>query len=118
MVRTKMEPTYYFINLTIALFLYDREQCEVFNGDVVSIRAVRNEVSSIWEVRGDHQECRLVVQPDQLLSCTTLTSGLRCRRRAVLSEWLRGMPGSDKSGAMTLGALLHEVTQNVSAAPV
>nr|XP_032806001.1 DNA replication ATP-dependent helicase/nuclease DNA2 [Petromyzon marinus] len=55
----------------------------------------------------------VVVNPDLLLSGTTVTNGIRCPRRAVLSERFKG-GGEWGTRQMLLGTLLHEVFQRAA----
>ncbi|XP_061420867.1 DNA replication ATP-dependent helicase/nuclease DNA2 isoform X2 [Lethenteron reissneri] len=55
----------------------------------------------------------VVVNPDLLLSGTTVANGIRCPRRAVLSERFKG-GGEWGTRQMLLGTLLHEVFQRAA----
>lgn len=65
--------------------------------------------SSIWILDMEHGF--LVHYPDMLLSATTVTGSLFCRRKSVLSNWFRGMEPTAR--VMVLGSLAHELLQEV-----
>ncbi|XP_011696156.1 PREDICTED: DNA replication ATP-dependent helicase/nuclease DNA2 isoform X2 [Wasmannia auropunctata] len=80
--------------------------------DTVTIQAARDG-SRRWIV--DDKNGFLVTQPDLLISGTTVTGGLFCRRRAVLAEKFRkieSLPNlhGDYS-VMTVGSLVHQWLQ-------
>ena len=51
----------------------------------------------------------LVVDPDRLVSGTSVVSSLFCRRKAALSEWFKGLEGGSKT--MFVGTLAHSLLQ-------
>ena len=51
----------------------------------------------------------IIVNPDRLMTGTSIVSTLFCMRKAVLNEWFKGIEGTNK--VMLLGTLLHEVLQ-------
>lgn len=79
--------------------------------DIVTIQA-KKELQQ-WVV--DNNNGFLVIQPDRLISGTTITSGLFCTRRAVLTEKFRkieSLPCLDADySVMTVGSLVHQWLQ-------
>ncbi|XP_024871221.1 DNA replication ATP-dependent helicase/nuclease DNA2 [Temnothorax curvispinosus] len=79
--------------------------------DIVTIQAKKD--SRQWVV--DNNNGLLVTQPDLLISGTTITSGLFCNRRAVLTEKFRkieSLPNLDGDySVMTVGSLVHQWLQ-------
>lgn len=57
----------------------------------------------------DNNKGLLVVDPDNLLTCTTIAAGLWCSRKAWLNTLLPGQFGTTK--ALLTGTLVHEVYQ-------
>uniref|UniRef100_A0A914UU51 DNA replication ATP-dependent helicase/nuclease DNA2 n=1 Tax=Plectus sambesii TaxID=2011161 RepID=A0A914UU51_9BILA len=53
----------------------------------------------------------LVYDPDTLVPCTTVTSGVFCRRKAVLSDRFKGGCGAP-SKQMFVGTIVHELFQS------
>ena len=51
----------------------------------------------------------LVVNPDMLVSGTSIVSTLFCMRKAVLNERFKGQDGPSRS--MLIGTLVHELLQ-------
>lgn len=79
--------------------------------NIITIQAKRE--SQQWVI--DNNSGFLVIQPDRLISSTTVTSGLFCSRRAVLTEKFRKIeslpcPNADYS-IMTVGSLVHQWLQ-------
>lgn len=84
---------------------------QVKTNDIVTIQAKRE--SQQWIV--DNNSGFLVIQPDILISGTTITGGLFCSRRAILMEKFRKIeslpcPDADYS-LMTIGSLVHQWLQ-------
>lgn len=79
--------------------------------DIVTIQAKKD--SQQWII--DNNNGFLVTQPDMLISGTTITSGLFCNRRAVLSEKFRKIESLPSLNAdysvMTVGSLVHQWLQ-------
>ncbi|XP_078659491.1 DNA replication ATP-dependent helicase/nuclease DNA2-like [Branchiostoma floridae x Branchiostoma belcheri] len=61
----------------------------------------------------DRDRGYVVVTPDLLMSSTAVANGIKCLRRAVLSERFKGTDGSSKQ--MLLGTILHDVFQAATA---
>ncbi len=76
-------------------------------GDVVHILADYSDDLDAFKV--DDKEGLLVVNPDRLISGTSIVSSLFCMRKAVLSEWFKGAEGTTKT--MFVGTLVHELLQ-------
>lgn len=79
--------------------------------DIVMIQAKKN--SQQWII--DNNNGFLVVNPDMLISGTTITSGLFCNRRAVLTDKFRKIESLPSLNAdysvMTVGSLVHQWLQ-------
>ncbi|OXB74721.1 UNVERIFIED_CONTAM: hypothetical protein H355_001553 [Colinus virginianus] len=81
------------------------ESVPVVPGDIVHLEGDRS--SGAWII--NEQSGFLVLYPDLLLSGTTISSSIRCMRKAVLSERFRG---SESGSRQTLvGTILHEIFQ-------
>ncbi|NWS36033.1 DNA2 nuclease, partial [Polioptila caerulea] len=102
------------LTITASPSLEDTEQCILRNGwesvpvvpgDIVHLEGECS--SGTWVINA---QCGyLVLYPDVLLSGTTISSSIRCMRRAVLSERFRGSePGSRQ---MLVGTILHDIFQ-------
>ena len=66
--------------------------CRVEEGDTVNVLAERDE-SSGGAFKVDDMSGLLVVNPDALVSGTSVVSTLFCMRKAVLNETFKGMEG-------------------------
>lgn len=79
--------------------------------DIVTIQAKRDPQQ--WIIDNNHGF--LVTNPDMLISGTTITSGLFCNRRAVLTDKFRrieSLPSLNADySAMTVGSLVHQWLQ-------
>ncbi|NXI18175.1 DNA2 nuclease, partial [Irena cyanogastra] len=102
------------LTITASPSLEDTELCILRNGwesvpvvpgDIVHLEGECS--SGTWVINA---QCGyLVLYPDLLLSGTTISSSIRCMRRAVLSERFRGSElGSHQ---MLLGTILHDIFQ-------
>ncbi|XP_012541123.1 DNA replication ATP-dependent helicase/nuclease DNA2 [Monomorium pharaonis] len=80
--------------------------------DIITIQATKDTRRG-WIVHNN--DGFLVTQPDLLISGTTITSGLFCSRRAVLSEKFRkieSLPNLEADySIMTVGSLVHQWLQ-------
>jgi len=98
--------TFFEPKLEKKLFLSGSWLSTVVNvGDVVNIEAE-------WEgdeARVDDRGGTLVVNPDMLVSGTSVVSTLFCMRKAVLGERYKGSEGGSK--VMLLGTIVHELLQ-------
>ncbi|NXV67931.1 DNA2 nuclease, partial [Molothrus ater] len=102
------------LTITASPSLEDTELCILRNGwesvpvvpgDIVHLEGECS--SGTWVISA--QSGYLVLYPDLLLSGTTISSSIRCMRRAVLSERFRGAePGSPQ---MLIGTILHDIFQ-------
>ncbi|KAI8520978.1 Tripartite DNA replication factor [Branchiostoma belcheri] len=78
----------------------------VQSGDIVHVLA---EFGADGVGTVDRDRGYVVVTPDLLMSSTAVANGIKCLRRAVLSERFKGTDGSSKQ--MLLGTILHDVFQ-------
>ncbi|BFG01759.1 DNA replication ATP-dependent helicase/nuclease DNA2 [Drosophila madeirensis] len=78
-------------------------------GDIVSLLAKWQPSQSVYVVDKKHGFC--VTNPDFLISGTTVTGALFCRRKAVLQERFRGLQWNNR--VMVVGTLVHELFQRV-----
>ena len=53
----------------------------------------------------------MVINPDFLISGTSVVSGVFCRRKAVLNERFKGIDSSNQ--IMLVGSLVHQLFQEV-----
>ena len=74
-------------------------------GDIVNVLGLDEEVNKDWVI--DDMNGLLVVNPDVLISGTSIVSTLFCMRKAVLNERFKGQEGSSRS--MLIGTLVHEL---------
>ncbi|CAG0913650.1 unnamed protein product [Notodromas monacha] len=77
---------------------------EVVVGDTVNAFA-----TSGFPLKIDNSAGLLVVNPDFLISGTSVVSGLFCRRKAVLAQSIRGCDPGNKE--MLVGTILHSIFQ-------
>ncbi|XP_066304674.1 DNA replication ATP-dependent helicase/nuclease DNA2-like isoform X2 [Branchiostoma lanceolatum] len=82
----------------------------VQSGDIVHVLA---EFGADGVCTVDRDRGYIVVTPDLLMSSTAVSNGIKCLRRAVLSERFKGTDGSSKQ--MLLGTILHDVFQTATA---
>ncbi|NXT13291.1 DNA2 nuclease, partial [Prunella fulvescens] len=102
------------LTITASPSLEDTELCILRNGwesvpvvpgDIIHLEGECS--SGTWVINA--QSGYLVLYPDLLLSGTTISSSIRCLRRAVLSERFRGCElGSPQ---MLVGTILHDIFQ-------
>ncbi|XP_035007188.2 DNA replication ATP-dependent helicase/nuclease DNA2 [Hippoglossus stenolepis] len=86
------------------------EMTPVCCGDVVHLEG-RSDGGS-WVV--DREQGFLVLLPDSLISGTSISSSIRCMRRAVLSDMFKSFDGGSKQ--MLNGTMVHEVFQRAATA--
>ncbi|KAF3686321.1 DNA replication ATP-dependent helicase/nuclease DNA2 [Channa argus] len=107
--------------LTISCFraLHPTETCllkdgwevmPVFRGDVVHLEGRSD--GGTWIV--GREQGFLVLFPDTLISGTSISSSIRCMRRAVLGDMFKSFDGGSKQ--MLNGTMVHEVFQRAAAA--
>ncbi|NWZ22193.1 DNA2 nuclease, partial [Asarcornis scutulata] len=102
------------LTVTSSQSLQDTELC-VLRGGWESVPVVPGDIvhlegdcsSGMWII--DEQSGYLILYPDLLLSGTTISSSIRCIRRAVLSEKFRGSDSGSRQ--MLVGTILHEIFQ-------
>lgn len=91
-----------------------RKDAKVQKDDIVVIQARKE--NNQWII--DNSNGFLIVQPDALISGTTVSGALFCKRKAVLSEKFRKMeslpPFMGDSTPLVIGSLVHELLQTVS----
>uniref|UniRef100_A0A665UB13 DNA replication ATP-dependent helicase/nuclease n=1 Tax=Echeneis naucrates TaxID=173247 RepID=A0A665UB13_ECHNA len=89
------------------------EMTPVFRGDVVHLEGQSDGGS--WLV--DNQQGFLVLLPDTLISGTSVSSSIRCMRRAVLGDMFKVRKSFDGgSKHMLNGTMVHEVFQRAATA--
>ncbi|KAH8386694.1 hypothetical protein KR093_001972 [Drosophila rubida] len=86
-------------------------QTPIEPGDVVSVQAQWQPSLTSYVVNKEFGYC--VIQPDMLISSTTVTGSLFCRRKAVLQDRFRGVDGAN--AVMVVGTVVHELLQTVLA---
>uniref|UniRef100_A0A8C7Y3M3 DNA replication ATP-dependent helicase/nuclease n=1 Tax=Oryzias sinensis TaxID=183150 RepID=A0A8C7Y3M3_9TELE len=86
------------------------ETTPVRRGDVVHLEG-RSDAGT-WLVERD--QGFLVLQPDSLISGTSISNSIRCMRRAVLGEMFKSFDGGSKQ--MLNGTMVHEVFQGAAKA--
>ncbi|NXE47799.1 DNA2 nuclease, partial [Casuarius casuarius] len=77
----------------------------VVPGDIIHLEGECS--SGTWII--NEQSGYLILYPDLLLSGTTISSSIRCMRRAVLSEKFRRSESGSRQ--MLVGTILHEIFQ-------
>ncbi|XP_028459168.1 DNA replication ATP-dependent helicase/nuclease DNA2 isoform X2 [Perca flavescens] len=86
------------------------EMTPVCHGDVVHLEGHSDAGS--WVV--DREQGFLVLLPDSLISGTSISSSIRCMRRAVLGDMFKSFDGGSKQ--MLNGTMVHEVFQRAATA--
>uniref|UniRef100_A0A3Q1FPZ8 DNA replication ATP-dependent helicase/nuclease n=1 Tax=Acanthochromis polyacanthus TaxID=80966 RepID=A0A3Q1FPZ8_9TELE len=86
------------------------EMTPVRRGDVVHLEGCSDGGS--WLV--DREQGFLVLLPDSLISGTSISSSIRCMRRAVLGDMFKSFDGGSKQ--MLNGTMVHEVFQRAATA--
>ncbi|RKP20492.1 Dna2-domain-containing protein [Rozella allomycis CSF55] len=81
-------------------------------GDSCNVVNVKNEKLLGVEtyVIDDESDLLIIVCPDVIISGTTIADSFSCQRKAFLNEKVKS---SDKSGALILGVILHELYEIV-----
>lgn len=86
---------------------------QIKEGDIVMIQA-KKELQN-WIVDNDHGY--IIIQPDTLISSTTVVGGLFCNRRAVLSQMFRKIESlphlTSSQTVLTIGKIVHKLLQKV-----
>ncbi|XP_072565933.1 DNA replication ATP-dependent helicase/nuclease DNA2 isoform X2 [Paramormyrops kingsleyae] len=105
------------LKITASKIMYPTESCvlkegwestPVAIGDIVHLEGESDRGS--WFIGRDSGF--LILQPDVLISCTSISSSIRCMRRAVLSERFKAFDGS--SMQMLNGTMVHEIFQKAA----
>lgn len=86
------------------------EMSPVLCGDVIHLEGCPGEGS--WTV--DREHGFLVLHPDTLISGTSVSSSIRCMRKAVLGDIFKTFDGGSKQ--MLNGTMVHEVFQKAAMA--
>ncbi|XP_017274119.1 DNA replication ATP-dependent helicase/nuclease DNA2 [Kryptolebias marmoratus] len=86
------------------------ETTPVCRGDVVHLEGFSE--GGTWLV--DRERGFLVLSPDSLVSGTSISSSIRCMRRAVLGDLFKSFDGGSKQ--MLNGTMVHEVFQRAATA--
>ncbi|XP_041839063.1 DNA replication ATP-dependent helicase/nuclease DNA2 isoform X2 [Melanotaenia boesemani] len=86
------------------------ETTPVRRGDVVHLEGSCDD--GTWLV--DREQGFLVLLPDSLISGTSISSSIRCMRRAVLGDMFKSFDGGSKQ--MLNGTMVHEVFQRAATA--
>ncbi|KAM9409213.1 DNA replication ATP-dependent helicase/nuclease DNA2 [Pholidichthys leucotaenia] len=86
------------------------EMTPVCHGDVIHLEGCYDGGS--WLV--DREQGFLVLLPDSLISGTSVSSSIRCMRRAVLGDMFKSFDGGSKQ--MLNGTMVHEVFQRAATA--
>lgn len=81
------------------------------------VPVVQNIIHIIGDYKDRPQECivvnnednLMVVQPDLLITCTTVSEGFFCKRKLVLRDRLKS--GSETNIHMIYGSIIHEIFQ-------
>ncbi|RXG72621.1 DNA replication ATP-dependent helicase/nuclease DNA2 [Armadillidium vulgare] len=99
-----------FIVVGVERNIYQREMYESYikEGDIVHI-LFSEEVNSQFYV-SDHKGI-VVVNPDYLISGTSVVSAVFCPRKSVLNERFKGYDGGNK--IMIIGSLVHQLFQDI-----
>ncbi|KAL0964691.1 hypothetical protein UPYG_G00327630 [Umbra pygmaea] len=84
------------------------ESTPVSQGDVIHLEGPS--VLGSWLI--DRDSGFLVLLPDVLISGTSIASGIRCMRRAVLGEMFKSFDGGSKQ--MLNGTIVHEIFQKAA----
>ncbi|XP_073321000.1 DNA replication ATP-dependent helicase/nuclease DNA2 [Pagrus major] len=112
-------PGHKTLTLTCSKSLHPTETCllkdgwemtPVRRGDVVHLEGHPEGAS--WVV--DREHGFLVLLPDSLISGTSISSSIRCMRRAVLGDMFKSFDGGSKQ--MLNGTMVHEVFQRAATA--
>uniref|UniRef100_A0A671YJK1 DNA replication ATP-dependent helicase/nuclease n=1 Tax=Sparus aurata TaxID=8175 RepID=A0A671YJK1_SPAAU len=112
-------PGHKTLTLTCSKSLHPTETCllkdgwemtPVRRGDVVHLEGHSEGAS--WVV--DREQGFLVLLPDSLISGTSISSSIRCMRRAVLGDMFKSFDGGSKQ--MLNGTMVHEVFQRAATA--
>ena len=81
---------------------------QVAQGDIVNVLTDFSDLHDAYVIADLNG--LLVVDPDKLISGTSIVSSLFCMRKSVLNEIFKGLDGSSKT--MFIGTLVHELLQD------
>ncbi|XP_017953827.2 DNA replication ATP-dependent helicase/nuclease DNA2 [Drosophila navojoa] len=84
-------------------------QTPLEQGDLLSLKAEWQPTLAAYVVNKEQGYC--VIHPDLLISSTSVTGSLFCRRKAVLQDRFRGVDSTN--AVMIVGTLVHELLQTV-----
>ncbi|TMW49676.1 hypothetical protein DOY81_005245 [Sarcophaga bullata] len=82
---------------------------KVYVGNVVSVKAIWDKRLEIYKVDNDHGFC--VINPDVLISSTSVVASMFCPRKTVLEDRFKNLEPDNK--VMVIGSLVHELFQMV-----
>ena len=91
---------------------YFRSDIELKVGLIVSLKARKCSLTNCFEI--DDNDGLLVINPDILLSGTSIVGSVFCKRRAILSERFSGF--DPVPIAMLLGTVIHDTFGKVLSA--
>ena len=90
-----------------------RSDAKVEKGQVVTVQATK--INDEWVI--NNNSGFLIIEPDMLISGTSVVGALFCHRRGILKEKFRGfesLPQVQADGSyMTVGLLVHNILQKV-----
>ncbi|XP_061735969.1 DNA replication ATP-dependent helicase/nuclease DNA2 [Nerophis ophidion] len=86
------------------------EMMPIGHGDVIHLEGRCD--AGFWLI--DREQGLLVLRPDSLVSGTSISSSIRCMRRAVLGEMFKSFDGGSKQ--MLNGTIVHQVFQAAATA--
>ncbi|KAI8968967.1 DNA replication factor Dna2-domain-containing protein [Mycotypha africana] len=90
----------------IARLRQDWKNTIVAVGDVIHIPYIQN----AREIIIDNENNFIIVNPDQLISCTAVADSFACLRKSVMQMKVKG--ASEYSEALVHGNIIHKVLQN------
>ncbi|XP_053951038.1 DNA replication ATP-dependent helicase/nuclease DNA2 [Anastrepha ludens] len=97
------------VGLTKCRLQQQWSQTKVNAGDIVSLLAAWNDELKSYIVNNEYGY--IVVNPDILISSTSVVGSLFCRRKAVLQDRFKGIDANSK--VMVIGSIVHEMLQLV-----
>ncbi len=76
-------------------------------GEIVSVEGIWDEKLNSYKVTSESG--KIIVNPDCLISGTSVVGSLFCQRKGILSDKFRGIDSNSK--IMNIGSIVHEVLQ-------
>ncbi|XP_076067685.1 DNA replication ATP-dependent helicase/nuclease DNA2-like [Oratosquilla oratoria] len=83
-------------------------ECQIKEGDIVNILNCK-EVDNHFSI--DNNQGLIIINPDYMMSGTSIVAGVFCRRKAILNEKFRGLESGNQ--VMIVGSLVHQLFQEV-----